>query len=77
MSHWLSRKELHSLICQAGLVIDESYTIMPRGNMGFLRIVNSPRINRALGPGFENVLKRAKENLGLGQYSVVVAHKVG
>jgi 2-polyprenyl-3-methyl-5-hydroxy-6-metoxy-1,4-benzoquinol methylase len=75
VSHWLSRGELNSLVLQAGLVIDRSYTIMPRGNMGILRIVNSPRINCAFGPGIEAKLKRAKERLGLGQYSVVVARK--
>ena len=75
VSHWLSRGELNSLVRQAGLMIDRSFTIMPRGNMGILRILNSPRINRAFGPGFEAVLKRAKEHLGFGQYSVVVARK--
>jgi len=76
VSHWLSRGELHSLVRQAGLVIDRSCTIMPRGNMGFLRVINSPRLNGALGPRFAAVLKHAKERLGLGQYSVVVARKV-
>jgi 2-polyprenyl-3-methyl-5-hydroxy-6-metoxy-1,4-benzoquinol methylase len=76
VSHWLSRAELNSLVREAGLVIDKSYTIMPRGDMGILRIVNSPRLNRAFGPGVEAALKRAKEQRGFGQYSVVVAHKV-
>jgi len=76
VSHWLSRGDLHALVRQAGLVVEKSYTIMPRGNMGFLRVVNSPRLNRAFGPRFEGVLKHEKERLGLGQYSVVVAQKV-
>lgn len=75
ISHWLTRKELHALIEGAGLSLEQSYTIMPRGNLGFLRIVNSPRLNRAFGPGAADFFKRAKERAGLGQYRVVVARK--
>jgi SAM-dependent methyltransferase len=77
VSHWLSRGELNSLVRQAGLMIETSATIMPRGNMGFLRLLNSPRLNEAFGPRFAALLKRAKEQIGLGQYSVVVARKAG
>ena len=73
--HWLSRGELHTLISQAGFMIEHSYTIMPRGNMGFLRLINSPRLNNALGPGIAAGLKRLKELVGLGQYRLVVARK--
>ena len=37
VAHWLSRRELHDLIHQAGLTPERSYTIMPRGNRGILR----------------------------------------
>ncbi len=73
ISHWLSRGELHGLIASAGLRIERSYTIMPRGNMGFLRIVNSAILNEALGNRSRNVMRRCKEWIGLGQYRVVVA----
>jgi 2-polyprenyl-3-methyl-5-hydroxy-6-metoxy-1,4-benzoquinol methylase len=75
VSYWLSREELNFLVLQAGLMIDQSFTIMPRGNMGILRIINSPQVNKAFGPRVEAALKSAKERIGLGQYSVVVAHK--
>ena len=75
VSHWLSRRELHGLIRQAGLSIERSYTIMPRGNMGWLRIVNSSRLNEALGPRFGSMFRRVKEWSGLGQYRVVIARK--
>lgn len=77
VSHWLSGRELHALIKRAGLKIERSYTIMPRGNLGILRIANSGRLNTMFGPGVENFLKRLKENLGIGQYRVVVARKAG
>lgn len=75
VSHWLSRREMHDLVRQAGMSIDRSYTIMPRGNMGWLRIVNSPRLNEAFGPRCAAMLRRVKEWVGLGQYRVVIARK--
>jgi len=75
VSHWLSRRELHDLFCQAGLSIEHSYTIMPRGNMGCLRIVNSARLNEAFGPRCAAMFRRVKEWVGLGQYRVVIARK--
>ena len=75
VSHWLSKNELHDLVRNAGLTLKRSYTIMPRGNMGYLRIINSYRLNRAFGPRVEAVLRRLKESAGLGQYRVVVARK--
>jgi 2-polyprenyl-3-methyl-5-hydroxy-6-metoxy-1,4-benzoquinol methylase len=77
VSHWLSRGELHRLIEQAGLEVERSYTIMPRGNLGILRIINSGRLNRALGSRGAAIFRLLKENCGLGQYRVVVAGKSG
>jgi 2-polyprenyl-3-methyl-5-hydroxy-6-metoxy-1,4-benzoquinol methylase len=71
----LTRAELHSLVEQAGFTIECSYTIMPRGKLGILRIVNSWRLNHIFGPGFEALLKTFKEYAGLGQYRVIVARK--
>jgi 2-polyprenyl-3-methyl-5-hydroxy-6-metoxy-1,4-benzoquinol methylase len=73
--HWLSRPELHVLISNAGLTIERSHTIMPRGNRGILRLVNSPRLNEALGLRVAAVFRRLKEEVGLGQYSLVVARR--
>jgi 2-polyprenyl-3-methyl-5-hydroxy-6-metoxy-1,4-benzoquinol methylase len=75
VSHWLSRGELHSLIENAGLRLERSYTIMPRGNYGILRWVNSGRWDRALGPGGAASFRRLKERVGLGQYRVAVIRK--
>jgi ubiquinone/menaquinone biosynthesis C-methylase UbiE len=75
VSHWLSRGELHTLAKRAGLKIERSYTIMPRGNLGILRIVNSWRLNGMLSPRAAAVAKRLKEQLGFGQYRVLVARK--
>jgi len=75
--HWLSRAELHVLIKQAGLTIERSHTIMPRGNLGILRLINSSRLNGVFGPHIAAALRRLKEHVGLGQYSLVVARKEG
>lgn len=77
VNNCLSRSDLHALIKQAGLRIERSYTIMPRGELGFLRIANSPRLNKMFGPRVAAALKKVKEHLGLGQYRVVVARKEG
>jgi 2-polyprenyl-3-methyl-5-hydroxy-6-metoxy-1,4-benzoquinol methylase len=75
VSHWLSRGELHALIKSAGLKIEHSYTVMPRGNMGILRVINARRLHQALGRRGTALLNRGKEEVGLGQYRVVVARK--
>jgi len=75
VSHWLSRRELHRLIRNAGLSIERSYTIMPRGNMGLLRILNSSKLNNALGPRGAALFRHVKESVGLGQYRVLIARK--
>ena len=75
VSHWLTRRELHELVEQAGLMLDRSYTIMPRGNMGMLRVINARRLNQAIGSRGAAALRRLKEQVGLGQYRVVLAHK--
>lgn len=73
VSHWYSRGELHSLIRSSGLKIESSYTIMPRGNLGILRLINAGPICRAFGPRSAAFLARLKERMGLGQYRLVVA----
>jgi SAM-dependent methyltransferase len=75
VSHWLSPDELHGLVRAAGFTIERSYTIMPRGNRGILRIINSPKLNRLFGPRAGFVLQMMKERAGLGQYRVLVARK--
>jgi SAM-dependent methyltransferase len=76
VKNWLTRGDLHALITASGLRIERSATIMPRGNMGILRLINSSRLNDALGPQVAMLLRRAKERMGLGQYQVVAARKL-
>src|SRR6266481_4893599 len=45
------------------------------GNMGILRVVNARRLNEAVGSHGAEVLRRWKEQVGLGQYRVIVARK--
>jgi len=75
VSHWLSRDELQTLVVSAGFTIERSYTIMPRGHLGVLRLINSPRIDRIVGRRPATILRRFKEAVGLGQYRLVVARK--
>jgi len=75
VSHWLTRRELHELVKQAGLTLKLSYTIMPRGNRGVLRVINSRRLNQVLGERGSAVIMQLKERMGLGQYRVIVADK--
>lgn len=76
VSHWFSRRELHEVIESAGLKIERSETIMPRGQLGILRIINAGRVSRAFGPRSAAFVRRWKEKLGFGQYRLVVARKM-
>jgi 2-polyprenyl-3-methyl-5-hydroxy-6-metoxy-1,4-benzoquinol methylase len=75
ISHWLRPAELRSLVQSAGFSIQRLETIMPRGDAGFLRILNSHKLNHLLGSRFAAVLNRSKESAGLGQYQLLVARK--
>jgi len=77
VSHYLKRSELHALVKRAGLKMERSFSIMPRGNMGILRFVNARRLNDLCGVRGADILRRLKEMAGLGQYNVVVARKSG
>jgi 2-polyprenyl-3-methyl-5-hydroxy-6-metoxy-1,4-benzoquinol methylase len=75
VSHWLTCSELHALIESAGFRVEQSWTIMPRGNCGILRLINSRTVNEAFGPRCAAMFRRLKERVGLGQYRIVVARK--
>jgi 2-polyprenyl-3-methyl-5-hydroxy-6-metoxy-1,4-benzoquinol methylase len=75
VSRWLSSSELHGLVKLAGFTLERSYTIMPRGELGVLRWVNSRRLNQMFGARGAAALRRLKEKTGLGQYRVIVARK--
>ena len=75
VSHWLTKPEMHALVQGAGLNLQRSYTIMPRGNRGILRLINSRHWSRVVGESGAKKLKALKERAGLGQYRVVLAQK--
>lgn len=75
VSHWLSKGELHALIAASGFTLERSWTMMPRGNRGILRLINSRRIDAVAGSGGREALKSWREKTGLGQYRIVVARK--
>jgi 2-polyprenyl-3-methyl-5-hydroxy-6-metoxy-1,4-benzoquinol methylase len=75
VANWLSRKELHELLKRDFRVL-KSFTIIPHGNRGVLRVVNSYKLNRVLGCVFsKRLLARAKEKLGLGDHRVILARR--
>ncbi len=71
---WLTRSDLHSLLDRTSFDVVSSRTILPAGNTGVLRWVNSRKVNapfvRVLG---QARVARAKEASGLGQYRLAVA----
>jgi 2-polyprenyl-3-methyl-5-hydroxy-6-metoxy-1,4-benzoquinol methylase len=56
--------------------ISRAFTIQPSGNRGFLRVVNSTKLNRLLAKVIpQTTIDRFKEKCGLGQTLIVVARK--
>jgi SAM-dependent methyltransferase len=74
-SQWLSRGELVNLVRNAQLIPERAYSIMPKGNAGFLRLINSRKLNHMFGPAAAQQFRLWKEACGLGQYNVVICRK--
>jgi hypothetical protein len=56
--------------------IVKALTIQPAGDRGFLRVVNSRKLDRLLSKAISSTsLERLKEKYGLGQTLIVVAQK--
>jgi SAM-dependent methyltransferase len=73
---WVSPLELRRLL-RDDFVIRRFTTLLPEGGLGFLRLVNSTRVNRLLGRFVSRTsLDRTKERLGLGQTIVVLAQRI-
>jgi 2-polyprenyl-3-methyl-5-hydroxy-6-metoxy-1,4-benzoquinol methylase len=73
--NWVSPGELRRLLGDR-FVVRRLTTLMPEGNLGILRIVNSTRLNRLLGLFASRAsLQRTKEQLGLGQTIAVLAQR--
>ena len=72
---WLSRFELHRLL-QSDFRILKSVTVLPRGDRGILRLVNSYKLNWVLNRLFsKGRIDRVKEKLGFGHSRVVLAER--
>ena len=72
--HWLKKGELHALLERHGFVVEKSWSLLPDGDMGMLRLVNGTKINKAVSIVIPQAkLERLKERVGLGQFRLVVA----
>jgi len=70
---WVTMRELRSLLAPH-FEVKRAFTIQPSGHNGFLRAVNSARVNRALALVISrSTLESLKERAGLGQTLVVLA----
>jgi ubiquinone/menaquinone biosynthesis C-methylase UbiE len=72
---WVTMKELKDLL-RPDFSIVSATTVEPEGHLGFLRVVNSVRLNKLFGGllGAGRV-KRMKENAGFGQSLMIVGKK--
>jgi 2-polyprenyl-3-methyl-5-hydroxy-6-metoxy-1,4-benzoquinol methylase len=72
---WLSRKEFHRLL-RPRFQILKSVTVLPKGDRGIMRLVNSWRVNWLLSRIIsEAAITRAKEAVGLGHCRIVLAQR--
>ena len=73
--HWVTLHELRGLVAPHFEVL-RLFTIQPSGDRGFLQVVNSGKINRALSAIFSKAsLEGFKERRGWGQTIVLLARK--
>ena len=75
IENWLSFADLKKLI-ERRFDVRSRHSIIPRGHCGFLRIVNSHKLNQMLSLFIApQSLERAKETAGLGYTILVLARK--
>lgn len=73
---WLSARDLRRLVSPR-FKVKELQTLLPLGNGGILRVINSVRLETVAALfGAKESLVRLKERLGLGYYIVLVARKL-
>ena len=73
--HWVSPVELRRLLSD-DFVVRRLTSLLPEGSLGFLRFVNSPRLNRLVARFVSRgLLQRTKERLGLGQTIAVLVQR--
>jgi 2-polyprenyl-3-methyl-5-hydroxy-6-metoxy-1,4-benzoquinol methylase len=75
IEHWLTMRNLTRLLHRHFRVLYTS-TIVPLGNHGILRVINSYKVNAALGLlASQKKLERFKERAGWGYTLIVLAQK--
>lgn len=75
--HWVGVRELRRLLARHFDVMALT-SVMPAGNGGLLRLVNSTKLNKLLAPLVsEHALDKAKERMLLGRSLLVLARKRG
>jgi len=77
LRRWVTRKELRGLLSSYFKCL-QLFTIEPSGDKGFLRIINSRKVNAALHRLFsEERIRGMKEHWGCGQTIIALAKKLG
>jgi SAM-dependent methyltransferase len=77
LRRWVTRAELRTFLSPFFNCL-QLITTEPSGDMGFLRIINSPKLNAALRRVLpQERIRRLKECLGCGQTIIVLAEKLG
>jgi SAM-dependent methyltransferase len=75
IKEWLDRRAFRRILSENFSVLSMT-SIIPMGNRGFLRVVNSPKLNSVLGAVFApKTLQDWKERAGLGYSLVALARK--
>lgn len=73
---WLTEDELHRMLDASGLSRLRSYTVLPAGELGILKIINARKLNQPAQLVIpERWITGAKERCGLGQFRVVIARR--
>jgi 2-polyprenyl-3-methyl-5-hydroxy-6-metoxy-1,4-benzoquinol methylase len=65
LRRWVDQRELRQLLAPH-FQVQELFSVSPKANRGFMRIVNSRKLNRPIKAVFGDRLERLKEYMGLG-----------
>lgn len=73
--HWVGRRDLRRML-ERDFIVEQLITVVPFAHGGFLRIVNSPKVNRLVSTVIpQPTLDRWKERAGLGHTIMALARK--
>jgi len=74
LRRWVDQRELRALLTPE-FDVREMFSITPRANRGFMRLVNSTSLNRPIRVLVGNRLEWVKERMGLGWSLMTLARK--